>query len=348
MSQAHLIPTADPIPTFPAIAYKGTPVLTTEMLAHAYGVNSKQIRQNFNNNRERFSEGKHCYMLSGSELKEFRLCVEIIDAQISTKVRTLTLWTDRGSARHAKMLESDKAWDVYEMLEDTFFATPTLDKLAAEERAQLPANVNPQSLTPAQQAQIHAIVAAKVGMLPRETQRKAYAEIWSRFGRHFQVAKYQQLPPARMGEAVEYLVDMELKAAQKALPPAKHQHLFDRLGLTDWEKVQMGPHIRRMAEDERELGPKTVECILLKARYIRAIEDVHRLGNTLFTDLGKAEKGVTKVVHQAVNKTGTFSDPFFDTLYDDKYRLVKIAGDFFDTAFRALNSRICLARMMGL
>lgn len=36
-------------------------------------------------------------------------------------VRTLTLWTECGAARHAKMLNSDKAWEMFELLEETFF-----------------------------------------------------------------------------------------------------------------------------------------------------------------------------------------------------------------------------------
>ena len=34
---------------------------------------------------------------------------------------SLTLWTERGAARNAKMLNSDRAWDVFELLEETFF-----------------------------------------------------------------------------------------------------------------------------------------------------------------------------------------------------------------------------------
>ncbi|OFV02204.1 hypothetical protein HMPREF3119_04190 [Morganella sp. HMSC11D09] len=33
----------------------------------------------------------------------------------------LILWTERGAARHAKMLDTDRAWDVFEILEDNYF-----------------------------------------------------------------------------------------------------------------------------------------------------------------------------------------------------------------------------------
>ncbi|HIB5071822.1 TPA: P22AR C-terminal domain-containing protein, partial [Escherichia coli] len=34
----------------------------------------------------------------------------------------LILWTERGAARHAKMLETDRAWEVFEKLEDCYFS----------------------------------------------------------------------------------------------------------------------------------------------------------------------------------------------------------------------------------
>lgn len=42
--------------------------------------------------------------------------------KISPKTRSLILWTERGAARHAKMLETDQAWDVFEKLEDCYFS----------------------------------------------------------------------------------------------------------------------------------------------------------------------------------------------------------------------------------
>lgn len=49
--------------------------------------------------------------------------------QISPMTRTLYLWTKRGAARHAKMLSTDRARDVFELLEDTYFNREAVDKL---------------------------------------------------------------------------------------------------------------------------------------------------------------------------------------------------------------------------
>jgi len=96
-------------------------VMTTEQLAEAYGCAPKHIQQNFNNNRVRFIAGKHFFVLEGQDLQTFRLQVENIELQISPKTRHLYLWTERGAARHSKMLGTERAWDVFEQLEDSYF-----------------------------------------------------------------------------------------------------------------------------------------------------------------------------------------------------------------------------------
>ena len=96
-------------------------VLTTEQLAEFYGCEIRNIKQNFNNNKERFIQGKHFFVLEGQELQDFRLQVENFDLQISPKTRHIYLWTKQGASRHSKMLGTDRAWDVYNELEENYF-----------------------------------------------------------------------------------------------------------------------------------------------------------------------------------------------------------------------------------
>lgn len=105
--------------TTAVISYKGQRVCTTQQLAQFYGAEPHQLRQNFRNNKTRFEEGKHFIKVETAELQDLR--VDESYSQISGKARSVMLWTERGAARHAKMLETDAAWDVFEQLEDVYF-----------------------------------------------------------------------------------------------------------------------------------------------------------------------------------------------------------------------------------
>ncbi|EJT4539477.1 TPA: ORF6N domain-containing protein [Escherichia coli] len=127
------------VETLSPITHNQIPVITTELLAQLYGTEPVRIRQNHHENKVRFVEGKHFFKVVGNDLKELRVALNysqnlrvtlsnsqnlqpsLRGLQISPKARSLILWTERGAARHAKMLETDQAWDVFEKLEDCYF-----------------------------------------------------------------------------------------------------------------------------------------------------------------------------------------------------------------------------------
>lgn len=208
MSQAQLIPTASPSPSLPPITYKGLPVVTTEMLAKAYGCSVKNIRDNFANNRERFTEGKHFYALTNGEVKAFRDCTESFGAVVPARTRNLTLWLERGAARHAKMLNTDQAWDVFEMLEETFFRVvksqpAALTQSTADDRKPL------RSLVHAW-AQIAGV---------------SHQALWPQVKAHFQLARIDDLPVEWIPDALAF-VQGKIDAAGKALPAAPENTEF--------------------------------------------------------------------------------------------------------------------------
>ncbi len=108
----------------PRVAWNGVPVVTTAVLAAMYETSTVRIQQNHDRNDGRFIEGKHYFKVVGQDLKALRLSLS--ESQISAKARSLILWTERGAARHAKMLETDKAWEVFEVLEDSYFQNRSL------------------------------------------------------------------------------------------------------------------------------------------------------------------------------------------------------------------------------
>ena len=128
------------VETLSPITHNQIPVITTELLAQLYGTEPVRIRQNHHENKVRFVEGKHFFKVVGNDLKELRVALNysqnlrvtlsnsqnlqpsLRGLQISPKARSLILWTERGAARHAKMLETDRAWEVFEKLEDCYFS----------------------------------------------------------------------------------------------------------------------------------------------------------------------------------------------------------------------------------
>ncbi|WP_461614337.1 ORF6N domain-containing protein [Clostridium sp. Marseille-QA1073] len=101
------------------LEFKNQRIMTTRTLAEQYGTNEQNISKNFTRNSERFIEGKHYFRLEGEELKQFKGYV--LNDESLKFVSVLYLWTEKGAARHAKILDTDEAWEVYEALEETYF-----------------------------------------------------------------------------------------------------------------------------------------------------------------------------------------------------------------------------------
>lgn len=58
-------------------------------------------------------------MITGNDLRNLRATES--GSQISSKVRALTLWTEKGAARMSKIVDTDAAWAFFERLEDSYF-----------------------------------------------------------------------------------------------------------------------------------------------------------------------------------------------------------------------------------
>ncbi|WP_302551824.1 ORF6N domain-containing protein [uncultured Bilophila sp.] len=251
MSQAELLSPSPVVPSFPPLSYQGVPVLTTEMLAQAYAVEPYQIRQNFRNNRERFVEGKHFFIITSCELKEFRLQVESFYSQISSKVRVLTLWTERGAARNAKMLDSDRAWDVFELLEETFF------RVAHPEPVPAPSPISKR--TDPECKALTAIINTWVGMAPVH-----YASARAQVNAHFGVTSVDALTVAQVKEAIQW-VQAKIDALSAVPAPASTPALPASNVYAD--------RVKELTDLERRFMDFTVETRTrfseLNAEYIR-------------------------------------------------------------------------------
>lgn len=169
------------------INFKSVPVITTAMLADFYGTEPIRIQQNQHENKQRFVEGKHFFKIVGQELKEFVTSLKLVAnfPPISNKTRSLILWTERGAARHAKMLDTDQAWEVFEQLEDYYFVRiKILTKTHKSERTAL--------------HEAHALLVTK-------TKHLSVSDAWKMINQRFNVNSIDEIPYDTIPIAVEYV-----------------------------------------------------------------------------------------------------------------------------------------------
>lgn len=116
------------------ITWNNEKVITTAQLADIYETDVNNIQANFGRNQERFKEGKHYYLLKGQDLKAIK--EYLTDSQLVAKnAPQLYLWTHRGASRHCKILDTEKAWEQFDNLEEAYFnqqSTIKADQLSPE------------------------------------------------------------------------------------------------------------------------------------------------------------------------------------------------------------------------
>ena len=128
--------------------YHGIRVLTTGQLSEMYGTDNKTISYNFSYNKRKYVEGKHYIKLEGAELRSFKASREIPDCHKFSA--HLYLWTEKGALLHAKSLNTDKAWEVYDYLVDFYFRVKEevkpeeIKRRTGEEVVDIPENVQIQ------------------------------------------------------------------------------------------------------------------------------------------------------------------------------------------------------------
>lgn len=121
------------------VEVKGMRVLTTRQLAAAYGTEIKVIQNNFQRNKDRYTVGKHYIYMDRDELREVKSTHPQIEGELRRTSR-IHFWTEKGALLHAKSLNTDKAWEVYDYLVDFYFRAK--EKIVEPEKKEIvPAEV---------------------------------------------------------------------------------------------------------------------------------------------------------------------------------------------------------------
>lgn len=204
--------------------YKNIRVLTTQQIAEAYGTDTKVVSYNFNHNKDRYVDGKHYICLTGDELRAFRE-----NHDLPSNLNKLYLWTEKGAFLHAKSLNTDKAWEVYDRLVDEYFEKGSRKPMTVAEQIQLLAQgnqdheerieklENTMTIDYGQQKYLGDLVSRVVIEMLGGKKSNAYGEIGKKVfaecnrdvKTYFDVNARNNIPKLRYQEAVEYIKEWQ-------------------------------------------------------------------------------------------------------------------------------------------
>lgn len=145
----------------------------------------------------------------------------------------LYLWTKLGASRHSKMLGTDKAWDMFDELEENYFSMRE-HKLLSDPRTQLKllyqfgeqtavrvdaiekdvsilkdtmriSGKQEADIQRAGKRKVIEVLGGKDSTAYESISKKVFANFWSEFKRYFAIPRYGELPCKQFDEALNFI-----------------------------------------------------------------------------------------------------------------------------------------------
>ena len=102
----------------PLVEYQGQPVVTFAMIDQAHQRPEGTARKRFSDNRDRFTEGRHYYLVDSKGLSVLRT---EFPGVFGANAPQAMLITERGYLKLVKTFTDDLAWDIQDQLIDVYF-----------------------------------------------------------------------------------------------------------------------------------------------------------------------------------------------------------------------------------
>ena len=205
--------------TLAIIEHEGKRVLTTQQVAEAYGVEPKSLMRNFQRNSQHFNEGVHFMALTGEALKQFK--GERQNDATLKYTSMLYLWMEQGAFMLAKSLNSDKAWQAYNMLTEQYYKMAQHAQLppVAEQRIlqleQQVKDIQKQlalvTLNSGEQKRLQLAVSTRVNELAQTAARKPayYSTIYRAIKKRYNIESYRDVPQCMLQDALQFVESYE-------------------------------------------------------------------------------------------------------------------------------------------
>ena len=96
------------------VDYSNRRVLLTAQVAEVFNTTTERISHNFCENKQHFKEGEHFFKLTGAALRSFKETKN--QFVFSKNANVIYLWTVSGIILHAKMLNTERAWEIFSQI----------------------------------------------------------------------------------------------------------------------------------------------------------------------------------------------------------------------------------------
>lgn len=200
------------------IEREGKRVLMTAQIADAFEADTKTINRNFQRNQGRFQQGTHFFALTGEALKQFK-GERQNDATLKF-ASNLYLWTEQGAFMLAKSLNSDKAWQAYNLLINQYFkmtkeisattehlALPYLEKRLITLENRIEEMSQNMTLHTGEQKRVQRAVAERIYEVCKEQAErpKLFRELYGSLKLRYTVESYRDIKQQELQDALRFI-----------------------------------------------------------------------------------------------------------------------------------------------
>lgn len=212
------------------IEREGKRVLMTSQIAEAFGADTKTVNRNFQRNQDRFEQGMHFFALTGEALKQFK--GERQNDVTLKFTSNLYLWTEEGAFLLAKSLNTDKAWQAYDLLVSQYYKmereivqiqtleqkqlTISYDQFQRlESRLEaLEKQINEITLHSGEQLRLRKAVSERVYNLTEQkgARQVLFRALYSAIKQRYQVGSYRDIKQYQLQDALFFIKKWEGQA----------------------------------------------------------------------------------------------------------------------------------------
>lgn len=112
------------------IEFNGVDVIASDLIAREHQIRKSEINKLYNRNVDRFTSGKDVFVINK---KSLRSSDDLRELFTNNKQLAAYLFTERGYLKLVKIMNNDRAWEIYDHMLDVYFRAKKLSEMSAQD-----------------------------------------------------------------------------------------------------------------------------------------------------------------------------------------------------------------------